>query len=70
MPVETRPTVITLYFDQPDTAGHEYGPFEPEIYDFVSNMDTIMGSLFDGIDEMNLTDCVNIVILSDHGMAR
>ena len=29
----------------------------------------MLGSLFDGIDERNLTDIVNIIVVSDHGMA-
>ena len=26
MPAETRPDFMTLYFDEPDHAGHSYGP--------------------------------------------
>eukprot|EP00958_Prasinococcus_capsulatus_P017128 scaffold1928_cov381-Prasinococcus_capsulatus_cf.AAC.26 len=31
MPIESRPQLITLYFEEPDHSGHAYGPDSPEV---------------------------------------
>ena len=28
--------LVALYFDEPDTSGHQYGPFSPQVADKVS----------------------------------
>jgi ectonucleotide pyrophosphatase/phosphodiesterase family protein 1/3 len=35
----------------------------------LSRVDDTMKSLFDGLKERGVEDCVNIIIVSDHGMA-
>ena len=31
MPADDRPQLITLYFNEPDSRGHTYGPFSTEV---------------------------------------
>jgi predicted AlkP superfamily pyrophosphatase or phosphodiesterase len=52
-----------------DADGHKYGPNSTEIRDTISQADNMLGNLFSGLQERNLTDVVNIVVVSDHGMA-
>lgn len=66
---DKRPQFIAAYVPNVDAAGHKYGPNSTEIRSTIAQADNMLGSLFHGIEERNLTDIVNIVIVSDHGMA-
>ncbi len=69
MPEETRPHLITLYFSDMDDTGHRYGPNNKEkIKEALLKLDSTLGDLFDRVDSTGLP--VNIVIVSDHGMAE
>ena len=69
-PPATRPSFITLYFSDVDTAGHDYGPSAPETVAAVRKLDALMGALIDGIRSRGLDDVVTLIALSDHGMAQ
>lgn len=60
----------TLYFSFVDSRGHSYGPNSPEVDEAVEEMDGLLGYLFEKIDEIGLTDQLNIIVVSDHGMAE
>ena len=64
-----RPQLIAAYVPNIDTNGHKYGPNSTEVNQTISKVDDMLDSLFVGLEERNLTDVVNIVIVSDHGMA-
>ncbi|KAF1346681.1 alkaline-phosphatase-like protein, partial [Delphinella strobiligena] len=64
-----RPQLIAAYIPNVDQHGHLYGPNSTEIRADISSVDTMLGDLFQGLEDRNLTDIVNIVIVSDHGMA-
>ena len=68
-PSSGRPQFIVSYVPNVDANGHKYGPNSTEVAHTVESVDAMLGSLFIGINERNLTDIVNIVIVSDHGMA-
>ena len=65
----TRPRLATLYFDALDAAGHGHGPDSPEAHAAIRDTDAAIGRLIDGLEARALLDAVNIVIVSDHGMA-
>ncbi|KAF9886556.1 hypothetical protein FE257_011328 [Aspergillus nanangensis] len=67
--VPDRPQFIAAYVPNVDADGHKYGPNSTEIRSTISDVDTMLGDLFAGLEERNLTDIVNIVVVSDHGMA-
>ncbi|PVD23081.1 hypothetical protein C0Q70_16343 [Pomacea canaliculata] len=69
LPADKRPHFITLYFDQPDHAAHEKGPFTPEVDAQVKLVDTTLGQLMDGLYQHNLHHCVNLMVVSDHGFS-
>lgn len=65
-----RPSFITLYFNEPDSAGHRYGPDSSQVNKAIQKVDDMIGRLVSGIEQRKLGSCVNIIIVSDHGMAK
>jgi predicted AlkP superfamily pyrophosphatase or phosphodiesterase len=69
LPVEKRPTMITLYFSDPDDAGHEFSPDAEETKYAVWNVDRYIGQLMEGLKRRRIDEKANVIIVSDHGMA-
>lgn len=67
--VTMRPQLIAAYVPNVDGDGHRYGPNSTEIRATISDVDTMLDQLFLGLEARNLTNIVNVVIVSDHGMA-
>jgi len=63
-----RPHLITLYYDEPDHEGHQYGPDAPETKAAVVKVDKLIGRLKAGLDATGLP--IDLVVVSDHGMAK
>ncbi|XP_075070099.1 autotaxin isoform X2 [Mixophyes fleayi] len=68
LPANERPYVYAIYSEQPDQTGHRYGPFSNELVNQLKDIDVIVGMLMDGLKQMNLHRCVNILFVGDHGM--
>lgn len=68
-PEDTRPQLIMAYVPVVDSDGHLYGPNSTEIRQTISNVDDMLRSIFMGLTQRNLTDIVNVIVVSDHGMA-
>lgn len=66
---DMRPQLIAAYVPNVDQHGHLYGPNSTEIRTTITDVDTMLDQLFQGLKSRNLTDIVNVVIVSDHGMA-
>ena len=69
LPEKQRPHFVTLYFDEPDHTGHNFGPLSPENKKMVIKMDSIMGELSRRLDQLSIGKQINLIIVSDHGMA-
>jgi predicted AlkP superfamily pyrophosphatase or phosphodiesterase len=69
LPDGTRPSFLTLYFSDVDNAGHEFGPDSPENRNAVLSVDRSVGELVAGVEAAGLSDRVNYVVVSDHGMS-
>ncbi|GFQ74396.1 venom phosphodiesterase 1 [Trichonephila clavata] len=69
LPPSQRPSFLTLYVNQPDNAAHWYGTKSQQVNQALSNVDQMITRLFAGLQVRNITDCVNVIILSDHGMS-
>ncbi|UUF16384.1 MULTISPECIES: ectonucleotide pyrophosphatase/phosphodiesterase [Flavobacterium] len=69
LPEKQRPHLVTLYFDEPDHTGHNFGPLSPENKKMVIKMDSIMGQLSKKLDQLTIGKQINLIIVSDHGMA-
>ena len=66
---EQRPQLIAAYVPNVDTDGHKYGPNSTEIRETIRRVDMMLHDLFGGLEERNLTAIVNVIVVSDHGMA-
>uniref|UniRef100_A0AAQ4PNS6 SMB domain-containing protein n=1 Tax=Gasterosteus aculeatus aculeatus TaxID=481459 RepID=A0AAQ4PNS6_GASAC len=62
------PYVFAVHSEQPDTFGHRLGPLSSELDNPLREIDNIIGQLMNGLKQMNLHRCVNIIIVGDHGM--
>ncbi|MBK7708859.1 MAG: alkaline phosphatase family protein [Acidobacteria bacterium] len=69
LPREKRPTMITLYFSDVDDAGHAYSPEAEETKYAVWNVDSYVERLVNGLKLRKIDKKVNLIIVSDHGMA-
>ena len=69
LPEAERPNFVSLYFQEVDHIGHVNGPDSPEVREAAAHLDAALGQLVAGIDRLGLSDRVNIVVVSDHGMA-
>lgn len=66
---DMRPQIIAAYVPNVDGDGHKYGPNSTEIRKTIKQVDIMLDDIFKGLEERNLTDIVNVIIVSDHGMA-
>lgn len=57
------------YFDQPDTVGH-FHKTDSEVNLELSYIESVLNYLLTSLHKNNLLDCINLVILSDHGMQQ
>ena len=64
-----RPQLIAAYVPNVDVMGHLAGPNSTEIRATIADVDSMLTLLTEGLFARNLTEIVNMVIVSDHGMA-
>ena len=69
LPENQRPSFVTLYFSDVDSAGHSRGPDSEDVKNAVQSVDKAIGDLVSGIKAAGLDDRVHYVVVSDHGMA-
>ncbi|MBN9143481.1 MULTISPECIES: alkaline phosphatase family protein [unclassified Novosphingobium] len=67
-PANIRPGLALLYFGDVDVNGHRHGPGSPETIAAIRDVDAAIGYLRRGLATMHRR--VNMVIVSDHGMAH
>ncbi|CAA7262984.1 unnamed protein product [Cyclocybe aegerita] len=68
LPLETRPQLIMAYEPSLDQAGHATGPYSKQVNETLVVVDRFAKDLHDSLEARNLTDIVDIVFVSDHGM--
>lgn len=69
LPAERRPAFLSLYVNEPDSAGHDHGPHSDEVDEALDLLEIMLDRLLAGLQERRLLGCVNLLIVSDHGMA-
>lgn len=69
LPPERRPSLLTLYSSAVDNAGHRFGPDAPETDQAIAQVDALIGGLEAELERPPRRGKVNLVIVSDHGMA-
>ncbi|KAM7373676.1 hypothetical protein PAMP_008511 [Pampus punctatissimus] len=68
MPDDERPDFYTLYLEEPDKSGHNFGPVSGGVIEALQGVDRIMGQLMNGLKQIGLHRCLNVIIVADHGM--
>ncbi|HEX6106023.1 MAG TPA: ectonucleotide pyrophosphatase/phosphodiesterase [Gemmatimonadales bacterium] len=69
LPPDRRPAFVTLYFSLVDHAGHEFGPTAAETDSAIARADALLARLLQGQTRLAGDGAINLVIVSDHGMA-
>jgi len=67
--VDRRPQFIAAYVPVIDSNGHRYGPNSTEVNKTLQEVDAMFNNIMQGLKQRNLSDIVNVVVVSDHGMA-
>ena len=65
-PEDSRPKLITLYFDTVDTAGHRFGPDAAETNAEIAAVDAEIGMMLAAASKLGVP--YQLVIVADHGM--
>ncbi|XP_012518532.1 PREDICTED: ectonucleotide pyrophosphatase/phosphodiesterase family member 7 [Propithecus coquereli] len=60
--------LVTLYFGEPDSTGHRYGPESQQRKQAVEQVDRTVGYLRESIERNRLSSVLNLIVTSDHGM--
>lgn len=69
LPENKRPHLITMYFSDMDDVGHRFGPNgDAELKRTLMGLDKNLKALYEGVQATKLS--VDIIIVSDHGMAE
>jgi len=66
-PEDTRPQVITLYFDDVDDHSHWSGVGSEAAVAAIARVDGYIQQLLDGMDQLAYKDRISLVVVSDHG---
>lgn len=69
LPAEKRPHFVALYFEDVDTATHEFGPGSVRGIDAIKTVDGYLAALIAGIGKLPFAEQVYLVVVSDHGQA-
>ncbi|KFD50136.1 hypothetical protein M514_08975 [Trichuris suis] len=59
-----------FYYHEPDSTGHFYGPHSTQMDEMLKELDRKVGYLVTSLKNAGLYDHVNLIITSDHGMAK
>lgn len=68
LPLDERPQLILAYEPSLDQAGHLAGPGSALVNATLEQVDVFAKQLHDSLGARNLTDIVDVVFVSDHGM--
>lgn len=66
LPLAKRPSLIAVYLEPTNAAGHRFGPESPEVTKAIATVDDSIARLLAGIRGEGLEP--NLIIVSDHGM--
>jgi predicted AlkP superfamily pyrophosphatase or phosphodiesterase len=66
---DQRPSFVSLYFEQADVAGHDYGPDSMQLNAALVTVDAALGRLVEGLRRRGMFDDTNLIVVSDHGMS-
>ncbi|XP_006140777.1 ectonucleotide pyrophosphatase/phosphodiesterase family member 7-like [Tupaia chinensis] len=59
---------VTLYYGEPDSTGHRFGPETENRKVMIQQIDRTIGYLLEAMERHSLSGRLNVIITSDHGM--
>uniref|UniRef100_A0A183USX0 Venom phosphodiesterase 2 n=1 Tax=Toxocara canis TaxID=6265 RepID=A0A183USX0_TOXCA len=68
MPEDERPSLVMVYMEEPDSAGHMAGAESQQVRTASITVDGMINYLTRRLINEGLIGCINVIILSDHGM--
>lgn len=68
LPIKKRPRLVMLYYNEPDSSGHRYGPNSKEVENQVNYVDEQVGNLYKRLMKLPIAKNINFILVSDHGM--
>jgi alkaline phosphatase D len=69
LPDEVRPRLICWYYHEPDLTAHKFGATSNETLILVEKIDSLLGIFFRRINQLPHASKINLLVVSDHGMA-
>lgn len=69
LPEAERPHLVTFYYYQPDWTSHDFGPLGKETRLVAEQLDSLLGYFMDRLETLPIAGKINVIVLSDHGMA-
>jgi predicted AlkP superfamily pyrophosphatase or phosphodiesterase len=70
LPDSVRPHFIALYNPDVDHAGHNYGPWTPQVASAIAQADSVLGVVLDGVARLPIATRTYVIVLADHGMTE
>ena len=70
LPPPRRPHLLMLYLTDVDDTTHKFGPETPHTAVAIAALDRALTRLVDSVRALPIRDSVNLIVLSDHGMAE
>lgn len=68
---DTPANCVFIYFPQPDINGHQWGPFHEKTKEVIRKLDSTLAYFLTQVHKVvNREDELNLIVLSDHGMAE
>lgn len=68
LPEEQRPHLVMCYFENPDHAGHSFGPTTRQTRKAIEGLDSLLQVMWTSIKQLPIGSKVNLIITGDHGM--
>lgn len=69
LPEKKRPDLIMGYLEEPDGNGHNFGPQGKQTRAIVQKVDSMLTNFYKRMQVLPIANDINLIILSDHGMA-
>jgi len=69
LPAKDRPSFISVYIPDLDTIGHQQGPSSEDVTRALTDIDRMFEKLIEKLEDSQLIDFIDIIVVSDHGMA-
>jgi alkaline phosphatase D len=69
LPLDRRPRLITWYSHEPDWTAHDNGATAPKTLAMATKMDSLVGIFMSKLAQLPHASKINVLFVSDHGMA-